>query len=247
MDLELDSESMADANNSYLSVFDVSKDFLDKWSLHAPGDLCSLSYSGPTGAQHSLLFLLHPAVPPFDHTALAGLDEAGICDQVHVVRKLLMFLQIKELMFTALQNHIVMGKGQLDWEFDCQLATNAFFTAIQSLTTKCEEACRAILTKRQSTKGTWKHRRDRDTPEFTRYVIRHYRDRESPSELAAAAASLDLSVSYTRTWIEKRWARLDRFLASDGPMPRWVPKEMSRDDLISVLRTKTSAASIRVE
>jgi hypothetical protein len=58
-------------------VFDVANDFQDKWSLHTPPDLCSLSHSGPTGARHFLLLLIHPGVPPFDRGALAGFEAAG--------------------------------------------------------------------------------------------------------------------------------------------------------------------------
>jgi hypothetical protein len=239
-DLGLDSGPPSEGNSldySYLTLFDVSKDFSDSWSLHLLPDFSSLSNSGPTGTKSVLLQLIHPNIPKFDKTSLLRFDEVGVCVQASVIRKLLMFLQIKEVLFTRLQNYILTEQGQFGSEHRCQMVTDAFFTSITSLTSKCVNDCRSLIAKCQPVGGCWRHR-DVDRSQLTHYVLHHYHDRtEELNELTLISTSLGLPVWRTRTWIEKRWTCLDNFIAGTEKSPGWLPKNVPIEEIMELLTT----------
>lgn len=187
---------------------------------------------GNTAALH----LLHPAVPVLDRAAFSGLDAAGVCALATIIRKLLVFLHVKELMFAHIQNYFLSDGNAR--ERRCQSATDLFFAAVASLTSKCEDDCRKMITLSKPENRTWRHRGEEGGEQLTQYVIRHYHGKtESLEELAEIAVAFGMPLWRLRTWIQKRWRRLDAFLANEAEPPAWLPKGVPQGDVIEALQT----------
>jgi hypothetical protein len=220
----------SNAFDSFSSLLDVSPELKRIWAEHIPAELCSLSNSG-----RARLFLHGSAMklPQLDRSAFANYDATGVMGQGASLRKLTQYIHTKQYLFVLLQNFLATHSDASHGH----LAIHAFFESITNLTRKCEDQCKHTIRESLPERCPWKPSSSESNQQVSRYAIAHYHDRSEPEqEFTHLAEEVQMPTWRLRNWIQKKWKKLHDMLQTDGPAPKWVPKDITRGRLCELLQ-----------
>jgi hypothetical protein len=223
----------SNAFDSFSSLLDVSPELKRIWAEHMPAELSSLSSSGPSG--RSRLSLDAPAMdlPQLDRSAFTNYGATGVMGQGAALRKFTQYVHTKQHLFVLLQNFLTTHSDPSHGH----LAILAFFESVTTLTKKCEDRCRQAIRESLPERCPWKPSSPELNEQVSRYAIMHYHDRSEPEhEFSHLADDVRMSTWRLRNWVQKKWNKLDQMLRTDGPAPKWVPKDIQRGRLLELLR-----------
>jgi hypothetical protein len=219
----------------YSSLFDVSTEFIMKWLADPSSDVQSMSLSGKPSV-NTVTPIVPKHINQIPRELFGKWSDLGLISKAMVIRKLLLYLHLREKLFAKMQDTINEHAKDLNRDQACQVVMDLFVDALNKLTTLFEQSYNVIL--HEFCQQDKIHRRTEKwkLDQLTTFVLENYRSRiKPPDTVAKLIKSLGISHKRIVDLVDKRWKRLDAFRKDHGILPKWIPSEMTNEELITIL------------
>ena len=204
----------------------LDSDFLPRWELMQPQEICSLTLSGSLSLHDRVTVAPAEQYSPLDWRPPI-LERLGMSSLVSLARKLILHQKVKEVMFAKLQQAVY--ESSLSESHDAQHLVNDFIHHANQLNKDLENYVAGLAAQMPTDKNTVIAKSD--SSDIAQWVLTRYRSGIDPAAVAELADRMKLPKKKLSWLINKRVARLNDYASGKKPRPQWVPPEITDEQL----------------